>query len=240
MPAFIDLTGQRFGKLVVDQYLGKSTWQCTCDCGRKSTVNGQRLREGQKSCGCAIGEANSLRSRHGMYKSRAYNIWQAIRQRCENPNEARFHRYGGRGITVCERWQKFENFYADMGDPPKGTSIDRIDNDGDYEPSNCRWATPRQQSNNTSTNTHVTHSGKTQTLAQWAAELGIPYSRIVYRHAHGWTPPELFNDDNLKGKTVKHLVEYEGETITLKEASQRSGVPMQTLYWRMRVGKDLF
>jgi hypothetical protein len=187
-----------------------------------------------------VAESNKRRAKHGMYKSKVYHAWQTMRDRCNNSNNARFHRYGGRGITVCDRWHEFDNFYADMGDAPHGTSLDRIDTDGNYEPSNCRWATPKQQSNNTSTNTHVTYNGKTQTLAEWAAELGIPYSRIVYRHARGWTPPELFNDDNLKGKTVKHLVEYEGEMIPLKEASQRSGVHMQTLYWRMRVGKDLF
>lgn len=187
-----------------------------------------------------VAESNRRRAKHGMYKTKVYHAWQTMRDRCSNPKNSRFHRYGGRGITVCERWQEFENFYADMGDAPRGTSLDRIDTDGNYEPSNCRWATPKQQSNNTSTNTHVTHDGKTQTLAQWAAELGIPYSRIVYRHTRGWQPPELFDDDSLKGKTVKHLVEYKGEMVPLKEASCRSGVPMQTLYWRMRVGKPLF
>lgn len=187
-----------------------------------------------------VAESNKRRATHGMYRTRIYQLWQGMKDRCRNPNNARFHRYGGRGITVCDRWQEFDNFFADMGDPPAGMTLDRIDTDGNYEPTNCRWASRKQQQNNMSTNTHVTHNGKTQTLAEWAAELGIPYSRIVYRHTRGWQPPELFNDDNMKGKTVKHLVEYEGEMIPLKEASQRSGVPMQTLYWRMRVGKDLF
>ena len=115
--------------------------------------------------------SNKRRAKHGMYKTKVYRAWQAIRQRCENSKEARFHRYGGRGISVCDRWQEFDNFYADMGDPPKGASIDRIDTNGNYEPTNCRWATPKQQSNNTSTNTHVTYNGKTQTLARYPSRL---------------------------------------------------------------------
>lgn len=188
----------------------------------------------------SVAESNRRRAKHGLYKSRSYSIWASMKDRCNNPNNPNYHRYGGRGVAVCDRWQEFENFYADMGDAPEGMSLDRADNDLGYSPDNCRWATPVEQQNNMRSNTFVTYEGKTQTLAQWSRELGIPYSRLVYRHKNGWLPPELFSGDNLKGKTVKHLVEFDGEIIPLKEASQRSGVPIQTLYWRLRVGKELF
>lgn len=184
--------------------------------------------------------SNKRRTKHGMYRTKVYKTWQQMRQRCENPKDTSYHRYGGRGIKVCDRWQEFENFLLDMDEPPVGASIDRIDNDGDYTPENCRWATVQEQQNNIRTNRLFTHEGKTQTLAQWSRELGIPYHVLKYRLDHGWQPPKLFTQENLKGKTVKHLVEYEGEILTLNQASERSGVPMQTLYWRMRVGKPLF
>jgi len=184
--------------------------------------------------------ANKRRKKHGMHTTRVYNIWRSMKDRCTNPNSPSFPRYGGRGVAVCQRWQSFTAFYADMGDPPVGMSIDRTDVNGNYEPTNCRWATAKQQSNNTRTNTKVTYNGKTQTLAQWARELDLPYHRVVWRHKKGMTPPELFTTDSLQGKTVKHMVEYQGETMTLKEASRRSGVAMQTLYWRLRVGVALF
>ncbi len=184
--------------------------------------------------------ANKRRTKHGMYRTRVYRIWAGMKQRCENPNNTAYHRYGGRGIKVCDRWQDFDNFLSDMGDPYDWQSLDRLDNDGDYEPGNCRWATTQEQQNNLRSNRLFTHDGKTQTLAQWARDLGIAYHVLKYRLNNGWEPPELFTIENLQGKTVKHTVEYGGEMVTLKQASERSGVPMQTLYWRMRVGRPLF
>lgn len=240
MPSFIDLTGQRFGKLVVDQYLNKSMWQCSCDCGQRPTVKGQSLRDGHtKSCGCGIADSNKRRAKHGMYRTKAYKTWQGIKQRCENLKSDAYHRYGGRGIKVCDRWQEFENFLSDMGEPPVGASIDRIDNDGDYTPENCRWATVQEQQNNISTNRLFTHDGKTQTLAQWARELGIAYHVLKYRLNHGWQPPKLFSTDNLKGTTTKFLVEYDGEMVPIKDVSLTTGIPLATLYWRYANGKNL-
>lgn len=184
--------------------------------------------------------SNKRRAKHGMYRTKVYKVWQDMRQRCENPKDAAYHRYGGRGVRVCNRWQEFDTFLSDMGEPPVGASIDRIDNNGDYTPENCRWATPQEQQNNLRTNRLITHEGKTQTLAQWARETGIAYHVLKHRLNQGWQPPKLFTKDNLRGKTVKHLVEHEGEILTLNQASERSGIPMQTLYWRMRVGKPLF
>jgi hypothetical protein len=115
-----------------------------------------------------------------------YDIWQAMRSRCTKPHNPKYHRYGGRGITVCERWQDFKNFLADMGERPEGMQLDRKDNDGPYSPDNCRWATPQEQMNNTSFNVFIEHDGRKLTISQWARELNIKPNTIVTRLRRGW------------------------------------------------------
>jgi len=166
LPKRIDMTGQRFGRLVVvkfsytAKYAGKGRaahWQCVCDCGRKTIVARNNLLNGSVvSCGCKQqedrirqGKANR-RHGHSNRGSRLYQTWFTMRARCNNPKHTYFENYGGRGIKVCERWEIFENFLADMAPRPNGRTLDRIDPDGDYEPSNCRWATARQQRHNQS------------------------------------------------------------------------------------------
>jgi hypothetical protein len=161
----IDLTGQRFGRLTVLSFVGQdkhrsALWLCRCVCGKEKVVRGYCLRNGDtKSCDCLLRELSAqkgaLHIKHGHmcgYKpTPEYNSWQAMRQRCLDPNNKH---YGARGITVCDRWQGengFENFYADMGEKPEPKhlySIDRINNDGHYEPGNCRWATAAEQTRN--------------------------------------------------------------------------------------------
>lgn len=133
---------------------GKRVYLCRCSCGTERACVGGNLKSGiSKSCGCRWREnVHAARFRHGRNTSdKTYQVWTSMHNRCRNPKCQRYHRYGGRGITVCERWAKFENFLADMGEVPPGLSLDRINNDGNYEPGNCRWATRRQQAMNKST-----------------------------------------------------------------------------------------
>jgi len=123
----------------------------------------------------------------GQDSSGAYNVWMLMRSRCLNKNKRDYPRYGGRGITVCERWNSFENFLADMGEQPAGMQIDRIDNNGAYSPGNCRWATPKQQARNRRSTIMVTLNGRTQPLIDWCDEFGARYDRVYQRiYKLGW------------------------------------------------------
>jgi len=157
---YADLTGQRFGRWTVTAKrrpgrhggMPHAAWLCQCDCGRKKWVALMSLRNGHsRSCGCLRRDHPNGQT-HGHAKkgnrSGTYKSWAAMLTRCRNPNATEYFYWGGRGITVCKRWYKFENFLADMGEKPPGRSIDRIDNDGNYEPGNCRWATPAEQTRN--------------------------------------------------------------------------------------------
>ena len=138
----IDLVGRRFGRLIVTAYAQDRKWFCFCDCGVRVLVS---LRGGRKSCGC-LRKAGAIT--HRMSGSREYNSWHSMKQRCFNPRHRHYKHYGGRGITVCEDWLSFEAFFADMGPRPAGCSLDRIDPNGNYEPTNCRWSDAKQQFQN--------------------------------------------------------------------------------------------
>ena len=161
MPEYIDITGRRFGRLVVLKKIGirdkAVIFRCKCDCGVLKEVRSGALRKGHtRSCGCLYKETRATchfihghRNKKGSGRSVEYRCWQAMRTRCTNPNAVDWKDYGGRGIKVCRRWKNsFPNFLKDMGRKPRGRTIDRIDVDGDYRPGNCRWATALQQARN--------------------------------------------------------------------------------------------
>lgn len=125
-------------------------------------------------------------TRHGMRRTAEYRVWSNMLNRCQSPKCQMWHRYGGRGISVCERWLRFENFFADMGPRPIGASLDRINNDGNYEPGNCRWATNVQQGSNTSQNRWIECNGETRTISQWAMVVGLTRLTIHKRLQRGW------------------------------------------------------
>jgi hypothetical protein len=190
--SFVDRTGCIYGSLTVVGYMGMegrsiARWLCMCACGEESVVNGSNLKSGStKSCGCQRNKFN--RVTHGLSKTAEYRVWRGMLTRCGNPKDHTYHNYGGRGITVCERWLKFKNFSADMGRrPSKDHSIDRINNNGNYEPENCRWATIAEQRSNQRTNTLLTYQGRTQIMKAWASELGILPSTLRERLVRGWT-----------------------------------------------------
>lgn len=216
-PRFKDIRGERFGRTVVVAYGGKSAakcpqtlWICRCDCGTEHTVKLTHLRSGStQSCGCLRKEWSATSHlRHGCARNgkRApeYRAWEALRHRCLVPTDRQFHNYGGRGITVCDRWRdSFEAFLEDMGPRPSPKhSIDRWpDKNGNYEPGNCRWATSKQQLNNTRQNVLLTLNGRTQNLQQWADELGVTHSFLCNRKAAGWSDEDTLTRPPQRGRT---------------------------------------
>ena len=192
-----DLTGQRFGRYVVVRRLANDSrrqtrWLCRCDCGVSKEVLGASLRTGKtRSCGCFRDE---FRKTHGSMKgghASEFAVWRNMKQRVRNPKNPSYKNYGGRGITLCDRWETFENFIADMGHRPSPEhSIERIDNNRGYYPENCKWATTFEQSWNRRSNRILEYKGETKCLAEWALEKGIHVQTIVTRLRSGYTVEE--------------------------------------------------
>lgn len=194
-----DRTGLRFGRLLVIKPEGKIganvAWLCQCDCGNIKLVSAKRFGDGKtKSCGCLAKESArhlliKLNYKHGKGKSKIYKIWCSMIQRCENKNDKAFVRYGERGIIVCDRWKNFENFYQDMGDSPSiKHSIDRIDNNGNYSPENCKWSTRDDQMRNTSRNIYIEYNGEKLCAKDWANRLGLCSGQVItWRLKKGWS-----------------------------------------------------
>lgn len=202
-----DLTGMRFSRLVVIEPRGldkhrKRSWLCRCDCGSFCTPNSSALTSGNStSCGCFKRENTSARSKtHGMTTTPAYNAWVSMRRRCA-PGSANAKDYYQRGITVCEEWQhSFESFFSNIGPRPKGTTLERIDNNLGYCPGNVRWATWEDQASNRRTVRLVTHNGKAQTIAKWARETGISQRIISQRLVRGMSPERALSATILRKK----------------------------------------
>lgn len=162
---------------------------CECGCGAvtpMSKYSGEQIR-------FMPGHSAAFYNRaHGMSFTPAYRVWRHMLTRCSNPNTPDYRDYGERGIKVCERWKKFANFLADMGQRPSGMSIDRIDNNRNYELANCRWATNIEQANNKRSNVFITHEGESLTLPAWGRKLGLSYGTLLNRYQQGDMPPRLF------------------------------------------------
>lgn len=200
MRKVIDLTGKRFGRLTVLSCIGHRDnilwWKCKCDCGNLIDIRGYCLRNHNTvSCGCLRGEKASQRAKernttHGLKNTRLYDTWHSMKARCYRETCENYPRYGGRGITVCEEWKSdFKAFYDwSMSHGYRDNlTIDRIDNDGDYEPSNCRWATQKEQANNQSSNHLLTYNGATHTIKQWSEILNISPWKLYNRVRYGWS-----------------------------------------------------
>lgn len=200
MSKFVDLTGKRFGRLTVIeraknhiQPSGQSRpmWLCKCDCGNDAIICSSHLKIGKtKSCGCYVREIYSkIHKTHGKTNTRLYRIWNGMKQRCCYVKDKRYENYGGRGIAVCDEWKNnFEKFYgwAIENGYSESLTIDRINNDGNYEPNNCRWISNKQQQSNRQNNRHITLNGETKTVTQWCEIFSIDI-RIVYsRIKSGW------------------------------------------------------
>lgn len=189
-----DIAGQRYGKLTVLAFShsnkrNRAQWICKCDCGVVRAFDGANLRYGAiKSCGCLSRQKTVERLlTHGESASSEYQSWRAMMKRCYSVNDIHYHRYGGRGIQVCTRWFDVKNFLEDMGRRPAGLTLDRINNNGNYEPMNCRWATRQEQSRNTASNRLLAFRGQLKCLAEWAEITAIRQKLISNRLADGWT-----------------------------------------------------
>jgi len=197
----IDLKKQKFGRLTVIEYKGKSKWLCRCNCGKQTTVFGSNLVGGNtKSCGClqleTLEKGRQEQKTHGMTNTRFYKIWQCMKNRCYLSSDIGFKNYGGRGIKICDRWLEFNNFKDDMYDSylksiinfgKKQTSVDRIDNNGNYCKENCRWASLSEQGRNKSNNRLMTFRGSTKCVTEWADLIKIKRNIIFSRLNLGWS-----------------------------------------------------
>jgi len=191
-----DWTGSRQSKIqVLKLHLnGKNKlsakWICKCDCGNYKIISSQSLRRGVISCGCATNEARKRRATHNKTNTKTYRIWSNMIQRCSNPKNTKYARYGARGITVCDSWNKFSEFLNDMGECPNGMQIDRINNDGNYTKENCQWADVITQARNRSNNKIIEMNGSKKTMIEWCEELKISPVAVRMRIHRGWNPVE--------------------------------------------------
>ncbi|RLB06914.1 MAG: hypothetical protein DRG27_06945 [Deltaproteobacteria bacterium] len=181
--------GDKYNKLTAIRFDHKKEnrqyWLFKCDCGNEKVIYVNHIKNGHtKSCGCLQRERHTT---HNRCYSSTYRSWASMKDRTTNPKNDRYNSYGGRGITICKRWLKFENFYKDMGKRPKGMTLDRIDNDKGYYKENCRWATRSEQQNNRRTNHLIVYNGKEKTVAQWAKEMNIKFCVLLTRIKRGWS-----------------------------------------------------
>lgn len=193
----IDIVGNTYNSLTVIEYAGKkkndALWKCQCVCGGiKYVITTSLKRNKVKSCGCSNSDNRFI---HGMSKSSEWSTWKSMKSRCQKENDKCYKDYGARGITVCERWNNsFIDFVSDMGKKPSSLhTLDRINNNGNYEPKNCKWSTMTEQCRNRRNNIFITHNDRTLILAEWARELNINHNTLIY---------------HLKRKSIAEIISY--------------------------------
>ena len=210
-----------------------------CSCGKEVIVRKYCLLDGgTKSCGCLrdkrIGDSSRT---HGLsHKIPEYSVWKNIRRRCNNKKRDDYERYGGRGIRVCERWDDFELFLEDMGHRPSDKhSIDRIDNDKDYNPENCRWVTSTEQQRNKGNNYYIEYNGETMCMSAWAEKLGFSRDLLKNRIYRGWSIEKAFTTPK-KEQPNKRYIDYIGEKYRLSELARKFSISSKTLTFRLKSG----
>lgn len=239
MPPLVDRAGLVYGRLtVVSRALqskpGDVMWNCKCTCGARKVIRGPSLGSGQsRSCGCST-------VKHGHTSGGSSTVehitWTSMRARCTRSSHAGYARYGGRGISICSRWDSFPNFLSDMGPRPSAEhSIDRIDNDGNYEPSNCRWATRREQGSNRKGNVWLSSGGLTKTKAQWSRRLGGNKNLVNIRLSAGWTKEDALTTPVGYRKTNK-WISLGGRKMTQTQWSLYLGGGKRLVGSRLKLG----
>lgn len=200
MGKFNDLTGRRFGRLVAVKYLGNSKWSCKCDCGKYHNVTAYSLKTGvTKSCGCYNSEiARKTNTIHGQSKTKLYGVWLAIKRRCYKTYDREYGNYGQRGISMCNEWlNNYQTFYkwSVENGYAEGLTIDRIDNNGNYEPTNCRWVTQKQQQRNKRNNHLIEYNGEKFTAIEFAEKFNINYSTLLTRFSRKQEISDLIKEN---------------------------------------------
>lgn len=211
-----DLTGRQFGFLTVLETSnnrsneGRKVWKCLCECGNVVEKDTKALLTGGvRSCGCKRAELHNQSDKcvkHGMYNTRLYRTWSAMRNRCSNSANHAYRYYGGRGITVCSEWEEFESFmeWAMENGYQENLTIDRINVDGNYEPDNCRWATLEIQANNKRTSKYIEFQGEKHTVSEWSRITGFSKELIAQRLKRGWTEEETLTIPPIPGGAIRH------------------------------------
>lgn len=249
----LNLIGKKFGRWIVINFAykrkGYPYWQCKCECGTTRAILLYGLLNGRsKSCGCL--KRDKLRKKHfihGFVGTKFYRIWNGIKRRTLDNNSIVYKNYGGRGIKVCDRWLKFKNFRDDMYESylvhvqkfgEKDTSIDRIDNNGDYCKENCRWATWKEQSINKRNNHLIVYKNKTLTLSQWSKIYNMKFNTLLNRINRGWPIQQVFTSPPTGSiQTSNHLVTYNNLTLPLKQWSRKLNIGYKSLFYRISVSK---
>lgn len=220
-------------------------WICQCKCGISKPVQASSLLKGIsrrcRRCADTLGRSNTGKSKHGGSKSREYNTWKAMQQRCCNKSHSEYPNYGGRGISVCSEWQEsFATFLKDMGPRPSPEyTIERIDVNGDYHPGNCRWATHAEQNRNMRRNRYLSMNGETLTITDWARRIGVTPSTLDARIANGWSLEEALSsskDQRFDRFANAVTLSHNGRTLSIPEWSKMTGICERTIRARLRRG----